>query len=145
MKLAILATFLVLPGCCTVARAIGDRSCYPECPPTPPAQVVEVEKPCELPPRLRLPAVTRAECPAGSPEDLVCYDTENAARIAERDMALKDWIREARTRCEANSPGGTPPSAYGAGSGGDTRPTSTGGPQPRGSGDEAEVAENPGR
>ena len=82
---------LVVPGCCWTAK----RSCFPPCPPP---TVVKVERPCELPPALELPLVERSPC--GEPGLVACYDAANAGNVARRETSMKDWIREARARCE---------------------------------------------
>lgn len=78
-------------GCCWVAR----RSCFPACPPP---RIVQVEHPCKLPGPLMLPAVHRVV--HGCPDAWACYDTENAAALAQRTAQMKDWIVAARARCE---------------------------------------------
>lgn len=92
--LLLVAWCLLLTGCCWMAK----RDCFPACPPIPPARVVKVEMPCQLPPKTKLPAVTRqvADCPA----DWACYNTENAAKLAQRMATMRDWILETRRRCE---------------------------------------------
>jgi len=84
---------LSAPGCCWWAK----RSCFPECPPP---RIVKVERPCELPPTLKLPAVTRVPCAPTNTAALVCLDKANAAKLALRESALKGWVQEARLRCE---------------------------------------------
>lgn len=80
----------LLPGCCWMAK----RDCFPPCPPP---TVVNVAKPCALPGPLELPAVQRTEaCPVNT----VCFDIENAAKLAVREGAMKDWIKQAREVCE---------------------------------------------
>lgn len=80
----------LLEGCCWWAK----RDCFPPCPPT---LVAKVEKTCKLPPPLTLPAVERAE--KNCPQDHVCFDISNAARLIKRQELMKDWIVEARARC----------------------------------------------
>ena len=127
MKVATFATLLAAlcaSGCCAMSRAFDNGSCH-TCPAPLPAELVTVEKPCDLPPPVHLPGVTRAQCPGGE-ENLICYEIGEAAKIAAREMRLKDWVREVRTRCGAvppasgagpgESPGAVPP-ASGAGPG----------------------------
>ena len=85
---------LASSGCCWMAK----RSCFPECAKPLPARVVTVEKPCELPPKLVLPAVTRMDCEVGG-KPAACYDILNAGKLAKREADMKDWIRDARARC----------------------------------------------
>lgn len=77
-------------GCCWMSK----RSCFPACPPPP---VVEVQK-CRLPGSVVLPPVKR-DTSSSCPQSLVCYDSENSAKIAERESKLKDWVKEAKIRC----------------------------------------------
>lgn len=87
-----LAAMLGLSGCCWLAK----RDCFPPCPP-PHHTVVEVERTCELPPKLKFEAFNRTE--EGCPPEFVCYDRDNAAKIARRLSDMKDWILEVRRRC----------------------------------------------
>lgn len=76
---------LLFDGCC--------RSC-----PKPEIPVVVIPPACELPSGpTSLPTVKRID--DGCPESLVCFDIENAARLAARDGKMKQWIREAKARC----------------------------------------------
>lgn len=81
---------LFLSSCCWFAK----RSCFPNCPPP---TIVKVEKTCELPPSLKLPAVKRFE--ENCPEDSACFNSVNAGLLAVREAAMKNWIREAKERC----------------------------------------------
>ena len=76
---------------------MSKRSCYPACPKPRPPKIIKIEKPCKLPPRLRLPAVRRSE--AGCPAEHACYDKANAGALAHRLSKMKDWIVETRQRC----------------------------------------------
>ena len=71
-----------------------------DCCKTPPSEYPSppVITTCELPPPITVPGVYRTK--QGCPLNLVCYDMDNAARLAERDSRMKQWIREARARCE---------------------------------------------
>lgn len=91
MRLVTLALVL-LPGCCWMAK----RDCFPPCP-APRHTVVMVEKPCELPPKLKLEAFKRTDLDC--PSEFVCYDRDNAAKLAKRLADMKDWILDARRRC----------------------------------------------
>ena len=93
---AALILALLVPGCCWTAK----RSCFPPCPPTPPARVVTVERPCQLPPPLKLPKVATRPCEGAS---TACFDTVNAGLLATREASMKDWIRAARARCSPTS------------------------------------------
>ena len=86
------AVLVTASGCCWFAQ----RSCFPKCEILPPT-VVRVEKRCELPPALDLPAVssTRVECP----EKYSCFDARNTGLLAKRQADLKGWIKEVRARC----------------------------------------------
>jgi len=92
--------FIILTSGCTLLSWGSKPDCpKPQpCPSCPPAKVVTVEKACELPPPITLPAVTRSDCGAGSGL-VACFDVPNAALLAQREAALKDWIRETRARC----------------------------------------------
>lgn len=83
--IALVLSFL-LGGCC--------RYCKIE---KPPAEIVEVPVPCKLPDGPgELPVPERSkECL----DKHICYDILNAAKLAERDGRLKQWIREAKARC----------------------------------------------
>lgn len=89
----VLLTVISFSGCCWMSK----RSCFPACPPLP---VVEVQK-CRLPGPVTLPPVKRDT--SSCPQSLVCYDSENAAKIAERESKLKDWVKEAKIRCGSPS------------------------------------------
>jgi hypothetical protein len=93
MRWTALIIVVQLAGCCWMSK----RSCFPECPDPKPTELVKVEVPCELPPQLKLPAVTRIE--QGCPAEWACYDRENAGKLALRLSAMKDWILETRKRC----------------------------------------------
>jgi hypothetical protein len=68
-----------------------------------PSQVVEVPVPCELPEGPgKLPVPVRAE---ECLEKHVCYNIENAAKLASRDGKLKQWIREAKSKCSPSDAG----------------------------------------
>jgi len=94
----------VLDGCCWTAK----RDCFPPCPPTP-VQVVQVERPCELPPPVVIPAITRQPCEAAL--SLSCYTPGEAAKLARSLAELKAWIAQARARCGAPVPASAPASA----------------------------------
>jgi hypothetical protein len=79
-------------GCCATAK----RSCFPPCDP-PTRVVVEVEKSCELPPRLQLAAVRRSTCP--DRPTWACFEPLEGGKLAKNLAALKTWIREVRARC----------------------------------------------
>jgi len=81
----------ILPGCCWLAK----RDCFPACPEIAPTKIVTVEKACQLPPPLILPAVKQAPCD----DTHVCFDIYNAGLLAKREAAMKDWIKAARARC----------------------------------------------
>ncbi len=93
---------LFVPGCCWLAK----RDCFPPCPP-PRHTVVQVERTCELPPKITLEAFKRTE--QGCPAELACYDRDNTAKIAKRLADMKDWILEVRRRC-APAPSSQPTS-----------------------------------
>lgn len=99
MKVAGFAIYSWLLSGCTLLSWGSKPDCpKPQpCPTCPPAKVITVEKACELPPPVTLPAVTRADC--GSTGLVACFDVPNAALLAQREAALKDWIRETRARC----------------------------------------------
>lgn len=92
-----------LQGCCWMAK----RSCFPACPPTLPARIVTLEKPCKLPP-LKVPGAKRSECPAAIGA-WSCYEPVEAGKLAKRLADMKDWIVSARSRC--GSPASAPASA----------------------------------
>jgi hypothetical protein len=70
--------------------------CCKTCPP-PTERLVEVVKPCELPPPVVLPAaVPLASCPAPA---VVCFDKTGAKAIALSLQNLKTWIKEVRAAC----------------------------------------------
>jgi hypothetical protein len=79
-------------GCCWMAK----RSCYPACKPPPPAKVVTVEKTCELP-VLKLPGFK--ETTAGCPDDHICLDKGEGAKLYLRLARLRDFAILARKRC----------------------------------------------
>jgi len=90
---------LLAGGCCWAAK----RSCFSPCPPPQAPKIITIEKPCALPPVIKLPAVKRVACPAGAL--VACFDAAGAGSLAHRDASMKDWIKEARSRC-----GGVPAS-----------------------------------
>jgi hypothetical protein len=94
----------LLGGCCWLSK----RSCFPECPKPKPPTVVKIEKPCKLPPKLVLPAVSRTPCELSGGQVLVCFDKANAGRLAKREADMKDWIRETRKRCGLKPPTSRP-------------------------------------
>lgn len=98
MSLVLIIIFVIISltvcSCCTLSK----RSCFPACPKPPPPTIIKVSIPCELPPKLVLPKVERTN--DGCPESWVCYDPENAGKLAFRLASMRDWIREARIRCE---------------------------------------------
>jgi hypothetical protein len=76
-----------------------------------PASEVRLAEPtldCELPAPPRLPAVDlvgpgEAGCPAGFS---VCLDGANAARLEQRELRMRSWIRNAIASCsDANDAG----------------------------------------
>jgi hypothetical protein len=81
-----------------IALALHYGGCCPALPPasaiTPDA--VFIERTCQMPP-LDLPTVDRttAECP----QNFVCYDTENAGRLAQRLANMRNWIASVKDRC----------------------------------------------
>ncbi len=83
-------TFIIsifIYGCC--------RFCKVENTPT---QIEEVPIPCKLPEGPgELPIPKRTD---KCIDKHICYDIENAAKLAERDGKLKQWIREAKAKCE---------------------------------------------
>jgi len=79
-----------LSGCCWTAR----RDCFPPCPPT---QVVQVERPCELPPPVVIPPIQRVACETDL--KLSCYAPAEAAKLARALAELKAWVKAARARC----------------------------------------------
>lgn len=81
--LALLVLFLHLAGCPTAGMS---------CPETPPAP-----RTCSLPPLPRLPPVV--DTMTGCPDKMVCFDIENAAKIAARESSLKQWVKEVVVRC----------------------------------------------
>jgi len=93
-NIGVLILLVNVPGCCWLAK----RSCFPACPaPT----VVTLEKPCALPPPLHLDLVKTVPCAGPS---VACFDAENAGLLAKRESSMKDWIKEARARCEKKKP-----------------------------------------
>jgi len=91
MRKILLIAVLTIGGCCWMSK----RSCFPPCPP---AEIVKIEKPCTLPPKLKLPAADRVPCPEQL-KDGSCYDAENAAKLAQRLSMMRDWIKAVRSRC----------------------------------------------
>lgn len=86
MILILLVVFLTQGGCCSWCKVEQ-----------PKPQMIEVPVACNLPTGpLSLPIPKQA---MNCPEKFVCFDTINAARIADRDSILKQWIREAKARC----------------------------------------------
>lgn len=84
---------LMLSSCCRFAK----RDCFPPCDPP---KVVQVAKPCELPPALVLPKVSYVETgPVTCPSSWVCYDTVNAALLAMTLSKLRVWVLEAQAAC----------------------------------------------
>lgn len=79
-------------GCCWFSK----RSCFPPCE-SPTRVVVEMERPCELPPQLVLDTVKRSVCP--DKPDWVCFEPREGGKLAANLANLKTWIREARARC----------------------------------------------
>lgn len=68
--------------------------CCHECPPPYP---VVVNRPCELPPTVDLPAAKPLDkC---GPGELVCFDLVNAKNLALREARMKQWIKEVRATC----------------------------------------------
>ena len=95
----VLALVLGVGGCCWFAK----RSCYPACK-IPLPKIVVLEKKCELP-QLKLPGFKQAtSCPAGH----VCFDRQNAAQLYVRLARLKDFAKEARSRCTKKLPTSRP-------------------------------------
>jgi hypothetical protein len=92
--IGVLAGLLIslLGGCCWLAK----RDCFPPCP-EPPTTVVTVERPCKLPPEIKLAGVKRTS--EGCPEKMVCFAITEAGQLAKNLAELKDWIREVRGRC----------------------------------------------
>jgi hypothetical protein len=87
-----LILFSMFAGCCHLSK----RSCFPACEAKEP-WVMQVEKPCKLPPKLDLFPVEREtdQCP----DDFICFDAENAVKLVDRLTAMRGWIKEARARC----------------------------------------------
>jgi hypothetical protein len=98
MRPLALVLALFLAGCCWWAR----RDCFPQCDPP---QLVEVAKPCSLPPPVVLEPFRRTEC--ADPKS-ICYSVGEAAKIAENIDALKTWIMRARARCGNSAPASRP-------------------------------------
>jgi len=94
LRVASIIALLALPGCCWLSK----RTCFPPCETT--KTVVEVERPCELPPQLVLEAVQRTTCPD---DKMICFSALEAGKLAANLNALKTWIREARARCGPTS------------------------------------------
>jgi hypothetical protein len=79
----------MLAGCCSWAAG--------HCPkPAPVPQLVEVQKPCKLPPPLELLEVVPVACPL----PLVCFDVQGAKGLADRESRMKTWIKEAKAACK---------------------------------------------
>lgn len=97
----VIAIFLILTGCCWFAK----RECYPKCDPTPP-KIIQLEKPCTLPPDLVLEPIKRIQCPKEI-SDWICFTPEEAGKLVLRIADMTDWILEAQKRCGAK-PGNTP-------------------------------------
>lgn len=98
-SLVILICAVSISGCCWMAK----RDCFPPCPPD---KVVIVEKKCDMPPKPTLPKVSMTS--SGCPEDYVCFDKDNAAKLADKLDRLYTHIIDIRTRCGANEPASAP-------------------------------------
>jgi hypothetical protein len=103
---------LQLVGCCWFSK----RSCYPDCPP-PDRVVVEIEKPCELPPIALAPTKTGplliedgegyrpAKTQAEEKEAKgVFFSIGEAGKLAKNLSELMLWVSNARKRCAIPSP-----------------------------------------
>jgi len=89
--LTVICLLSLLQGCCWMAK----RDCFPACPDPTPTEILPAEKKCQLPPTLTLPAVEQSECG----EAKICFDIHNAGLLAQREAAMKEWIRQAQARC----------------------------------------------
>lgn len=78
------------------------------CPRPEPQAPVVLEGSCSLPGPLSLPQA--APQVKGCPEKLICFDVPNAAALAQRESVMKQWIREARARCQPAPPADGGPS-----------------------------------
>ena len=96
LSAGLLGLVITSSGCCWFAK----RTCYPSCP-KPITKTITIEKPCRLPPKLKLAAVRQMDCQVGG-RPAVCFDMLNAVKLAQREADLKDWIREARARCSSS-------------------------------------------
>lgn len=65
----------------------------------PPPRVTKVEVACELPPPLELPEIQTSDCPSWI-EEWACFPPAEAGKLALRLAEMRDWIEEARKRCE---------------------------------------------
>ena len=79
-----------------VFMALFLEGCCAPCVQQPPT-VVPVARTCELPP-LALPEAAPAA--SGCPPAFVCFDLENAKRLALRSDMMRTWIREVRAACQ---------------------------------------------
>ena len=106
VRLFLIAVVLTIVPVCAMFCACREAS-PPLQWPHPPAVSA-----CELPPTPVLPAVSRTE--DNCPDNLVCFDLENAAKIAVREQRMKDWIREVKARCGPRDAGVTdaPPARF---------------------------------
>jgi len=86
----VIIAMFTLSGCCGLSK----RSCFPACPPP---KLVQVENTCELPPKVMLDQVNRADCAEHPTWN--CFSPAEAAKLAKNLAALKAWIRETRARC----------------------------------------------
>jgi hypothetical protein len=87
-RVLVLVCFPVIAGCCSWAAG--------HCPkPVPVPQLVEVLKPCKLPPPIELPEVVPVACPL----PLTCFDVQGAKGLADRESKMKTWIKEAKAAC----------------------------------------------
>jgi hypothetical protein len=78
--------FSILSSCCRYPKGV------------PVQFTVAPSPPCRLPPgptSIPVPQLVESGCP----EDFVCFDIENAAKLAARDGQLKQWIAETKARC----------------------------------------------
>lgn len=101
-RFQLLVVVLGLSGCCGLSK----RSCFPACPPRA-RESVEVEKACQMPPRVVLEPVRRSVCP-GRPH-WACFEPMEAGRLAANLSILKSWISEVQERCgPANLPAALP-------------------------------------
>jgi hypothetical protein len=88
----LLLLVVLFPGCCWTAK----RDCFPPCPPP---EVVQIEKPCQLPDPLVLKPFKRSSC--ASQPAMICFEPAEAAALASDLDALKTWVARARARCGA--------------------------------------------